>query len=182
MPRVARIGHVGLHVRDLERSRRFYRDVIGLTVTDEVADTGPVFLSAQPEVEHHELVLLPGRGPDDGQILLQQLSFRCNTAKDVFDFYQRFKREKVTFDFVASHGNAIGIYFFDPDGNRCEIYWDTGLKAKQPFIVAVDLSRPMDDVLREIKASVAQHKDTGLLDWDSIELQRRGWSEEKPAV
>lgn len=178
MPRVARIGHVGLHVKDLERSRRFYHEVIGLTVTDEVAETGPVFLSAQPDVEHHELVLLPGRSEGDAQIL-QQLSFRCDTALDVFDFYQRLKGERVVFDFVASHGNAIGIYFFDPDGNRCEIYWDTGLQAKQPFLVAVDLSRPMADVLREIEASVAEHREAGFVDWDSIERQRHAWAEEK---
>jgi predicted permease len=33
--------------------------------------------------------------------------------------------------------NAIGIYIFDPEGNRVETYWDTGLKAKQPYCANV---------------------------------------------
>ena len=34
MPKVTSLGHMGFHVRDMERSVAFYRDVLGLTVSD----------------------------------------------------------------------------------------------------------------------------------------------------
>src|ERR1700722_7584593 len=58
---IAKLGHVGIHCNDLEATEAFYRDVVGLTVTDEDLQAGMVFLSAQPDQEHHELVLLRGR-------------------------------------------------------------------------------------------------------------------------
>jgi catechol-2,3-dioxygenase len=38
-PSIARLGHVGLHVQDLEKAKPFYRDILGLTVTDEDPET-----------------------------------------------------------------------------------------------------------------------------------------------
>ena len=58
---ISGLGHVGIHVQDLEASRKFYSELLGLTVTDESPELGMVFLSAQPEVEHHELLLCGGR-------------------------------------------------------------------------------------------------------------------------
>ena len=31
MPKVTSLGHMGVHVRDIERSVAFYRDILGLT-------------------------------------------------------------------------------------------------------------------------------------------------------
>jgi catechol 2,3-dioxygenase-like lactoylglutathione lyase family enzyme len=41
-PSIARLGHVGLHVRDLETQKAFYRDILGLTVSDEDPEMGLV--------------------------------------------------------------------------------------------------------------------------------------------
>ena len=30
MPAISKLGHVGLHVKDLEREKHFYRDILGL--------------------------------------------------------------------------------------------------------------------------------------------------------
>ena len=130
--RVARLGHVGLHVEDLEKQKSFYRDIVGLTVTDEDTERGLVFLSSRPNDEHHELLLCRGRNVGADARVVQQISFRCDTLDDVIGMYQRFKLHNVKFDAVLSHGNAIGVYIFDPEGNRIETYWNTGLAAKQP--------------------------------------------------
>jgi catechol-2,3-dioxygenase len=58
---VARLGHVGLHVQDLEKQKALYRDIIGLTVTDEDTEGGLVFMSSRPEEKHHELLLCRGQ-------------------------------------------------------------------------------------------------------------------------
>src|SRR5689334_25150641 len=131
--RIARLGHVGLHVHDLEKQKAFYRDIIGLTVTDEDAERGLVFMSSRPDDEHHELLLCRGRNVGDGARVMQQISFRCDDLEDVLGFYRRFKQNGVKFDVTLSHGNAVGVYVFDPEGNRIETYWNTGLSAKQPY-------------------------------------------------
>lgn len=61
MPAISRLGHVGVHVKDLERAKQFYRDILGLEVTDEDPGLGVVFMSARPAEEHHELALFGGR-------------------------------------------------------------------------------------------------------------------------
>jgi catechol-2,3-dioxygenase len=161
---IAKLGHVGIHCNDLEATTAFYRDVLGLTVTDEDPVAGMAFLSSQPEHEHHELVLMRGRDVPVGAMMLQQISFRCNTLADVLEFYARFKAERVVFDQVVTHGNAIGVYFFDPEGNRCEVYWPTGLHARQPFLNAIDLTQPPDAILAAIQGLVERYGTTGHVD------------------
>ena len=170
-PSVARLGHVGLHVHDLEKEKAFYRDIIGLTVTDEDSGLGMVFMSAQPEVEHHELLLCRGRNADADARVVQQVSFRCNTLDDVIGYYRRFKQHDVKIDMIISHGNAVGVYVFDPEGNRIETYWNTGLKAKQPFGARIDLDQPPEKLIKEIEESVAKYGATGFLDRERLMRQ-----------
>ncbi|MGH2541821.1 MAG: VOC family protein, partial [Ardenticatenaceae bacterium] len=62
MPKVSGLGHVGIFVNDLMKQRDFYSRVMGLQITDEdLEQRGMVFMSAQPEVEHHEFVIMKGR-------------------------------------------------------------------------------------------------------------------------
>ena len=172
-PSIARLGHVGIHCKDLQRQKAFYRDVLGLQVTNEDAQMGMVFLSARPREEDHELLLCAGREVED-VLLLQQMSWRCNELSDVIGFYQRLKEHGVQFDMIVSHGNAVGMYFRDPEENRLEIYWATGLDAKQPYLERVDLSEPPDEVMRKIRASVAQHGKDGIGDMAALGAQDIG--------
>ncbi|NLB47516.1 MAG: 3,4-dihydroxyphenylacetate 2,3-dioxygenase, partial [Microbacteriaceae bacterium] len=52
---ITRASHVTLGVTDLEASRDFYRDVVGLVVTEETGDA--VYLRGLEEAAHHSLVL-----------------------------------------------------------------------------------------------------------------------------
>lgn len=52
---ITRASHVSLGVTDLEKSRDFYRDVVGLVVTEEADDA--VYLRGLEEAAHHSLVL-----------------------------------------------------------------------------------------------------------------------------
>jgi len=141
MPKVTSLGHMGFYVRDVERSVAFYRDILGLTVSDR-SPRGAVFMTSQDRsVEHHELYLAPGRN-DDGQVnVLQQISFRCPTLKDVKDFYQLFVEKNVPISRVVSHGNTVSIYANDPDGNSVEVYWPSGIDVPQPFGKPMDLTK-----------------------------------------
>jgi catechol 2,3-dioxygenase-like lactoylglutathione lyase family enzyme len=166
-PRIAKLGHVGLYVRDLERQAAFYRDVLGLSIADGSPQARLVFLSARPDHEHHELLVvraLPNEGPTQR---LNQISFRCEAITDVIGFYRRLVSHGVTFDRIVSHGTAIGVHFFDPEDNRCEVYCPTGLEAKQPFVLDIDITRPVDELMRDVEAAGGRYRDTGI-------VQKRG--------
>lgn len=174
MPTIARLGHVGLHVTDLPRAVSFYRDILGLTVTDEDAAAGMVFLSARPAEEHHELLLCAGRNAPREAMVVQQISFRCDSLEDVRGYYRRLRESRVPIDMTVSHGNAIAAYFYDPDGNRCEVYWGTGLEARQPYLESVDLDEPADVLMDRVRGSVRQHGATGFVDRRFLEQQNIG--------
>lgn len=166
MPRVDCVGHVGINTSNPDKMLAFYRDVIGLQITDEDTDHGLVFLSADPLAEHHHLVL--ARVPEMQQMrpVLQQLSFRCSALEDVIGFFDRFKNEGVRIQYAVTHGNAIGVYFYDPDGNRCEVYWQTGLQARQAFRVGIDLAKPAEELIDQVWALVEEYGETGFVESD----------------
>jgi catechol-2,3-dioxygenase len=125
----------------MERSKAFYRDILGLKVNDE--SERMIFMSAQDRLaEHHELVL--ARDRVDGTVV-QQISFRCASLQDVRDFYKKFIANNVPINRVVSHGNAIGLYFQDPDGNNIEVYYPTQIDWPQPFGEPVDLINDSDE-------------------------------------
>jgi hypothetical protein len=74
------------------------------------------------------------------------------------------REHRVRIDMVVTHGNAIGIYFYDPEGNRCELYWKTGLAARQPFLEAIDLDQPAEAILARVRDLVARYGETGHVD------------------
>ena len=148
MPKVASLGHIGLLVHDIERSKAFYRYVLGMTVSDE-SETGTVFMTAQErDQEHHELQLRPGR--EEGGSIVTQISFRCGTLAELKAFHHDFVDRGVPVERVASHGNAIGIYLWDPDGNTVEVYWPTGIDWPQPFRKSVDLTAADEEILANL--------------------------------
>ncbi|MBV9120418.1 MAG: VOC family protein [Chloroflexi bacterium] len=169
---IQKIGHVGIYVQDIRKMRDFYRDVVGLQVSDEDLDgLGACFLTSNPDREHHEFVMFAAR--DESQkSCVQQISFSCESADDVVGYYRRFKEHGVQFDRVTNHGNAIGLYFYDPEGNRCEVYWTTPFKAHQPYGVAADLTKPLDQLIKEIEEDVKIYGETGHRDPESYARQR----------
>jgi catechol-2,3-dioxygenase len=98
--------------------------------------------------EHHELLLVSGRNDENRVNVLQQISFRCATLKDVKDFYRVFVENSVPINRVVSHGNTVSIYAEDPDGNSVEVYWPSGVDVPQPFGKPMDLTKS-DTEIRE---------------------------------
>jgi catechol 2,3-dioxygenase-like lactoylglutathione lyase family enzyme len=164
MPRIERLGHVGLYVQDLDKSLAFYRDLLGLHVTDLIATRRIAFLSSRPQAEHHELVLCEGRSVGRREFLLQQLSFRCTALQDVLDYHRILKAHSVPIQYNVSHGNAVGTYFYDPDGNVCEVYWPTGLQARQGFLQGLDFSQSPEQLMELVREYVTRYGATGYRD------------------
>ncbi|WP_200309303.1 VOC family protein [Streptomyces adelaidensis] len=143
------LGHTGFWVHDLATMRDFYTRVLGLTVTDEDDERGIVFLSSCPEEEHHEFVLQRGRTAMQGAKLTHQVSWRVDSLETVIDFHHRFRDEGIEVQQEVTHGNAIGIYFFDPEGNRNEVYLRVDRDVRQPFRKTLNLDQSPADVFAE---------------------------------
>jgi len=166
---IQKLGHVGIYANDLETMRDFYTRVVGLQIADEAPNA--VFMSSDPEREHHEFVIFRSSGPEQ-QTCVQQISFSCANLEDVVQYYHRFKDNGVRFRSVTSHGNAVGLYFYDPEGNVCEVYWTTPWKARQPYGVAIDLTRDIAEVKRLVEEDVKVYGETGHRDPESFVRQQ----------
>ena len=86
--------------------------------------------------------------------LVQQISFRCPSLEDVLEYYQRFVAEGVPIQMSITHGNAVGLYFEDPDGNIAEVYWPTGIQAPQPFLEHLDFTQTPDELMKQVRELV----------------------------
>ena len=155
MPEIGSLGHVGIYANDIMKMRDFWTRVIGLKIADEDLDgRGMCFLSADPEREHHEFVLMKGREAPEDAKLVQQISFIVPTIDDLRDYYHRLQAENVKIDRIVSHGNAFGMYFFDPEGNRIELYYPTGFKVPQPHGDPINLEDSNEELLAAARALI----------------------------
>jgi catechol-2,3-dioxygenase len=154
MPAIAGLGHVGIHTEDLMKMRDFYTRVMGLHIADENLDRGIVFLSADPEYEHHEFVLATGRDVPQGAKVVQQISFKVQSPEDLRDYHRRLQAEPMRIERFVSHGNALGLYFFDPEGNRIEVYYKTGFPVPQPHGDPLSMVASTEEWLATARAAI----------------------------
>ncbi len=119
---VRELGHVSLFVRDLDATRRFYRDVPGLAETGTGKNGRLVFFSAG--VHHHDLSCELARAEGPGQQPkgvpgLYHIAFTVGTSLDDLAEARRW---------VEAHGQTPfgeydrGFCIRDPDGHEVELY------------------------------------------------------------
>jgi len=51
-----------------------------------------------------------------------------------------------------THGNAISVYFADPEGNGIEVFCDTPWHVRQPQARGWDPAKSVDEVLKSVEA------------------------------
>ncbi len=125
--RITKIGHIALHVRDLERSARFYTEVLGFQVSDVYGDDmipgGAVFLRCN--TDHHGIALFRAEAEALANAGLHHMAFAVATLDEVVRVREHLRRHDVPIDFDGRRraGCQIAVEFRDPDGHRLEIYW-----------------------------------------------------------
>jgi hypothetical protein len=62
------------------------------------------------------------------------------------EMHRRLEREGVAELAPVSHGNALSVYFKDPEGNRIELFVDTPWYVEQPVRVPLDLKLPEAEI------------------------------------
>ncbi|MDO8768560.1 MAG: VOC family protein [Burkholderiaceae bacterium] len=173
-------SHMGFYVRDLERMARFYKEVLCFTETDR-GDLGAVqlvFLSRNP-AEHHQVVLATGRPTDLSFSVINQISFRVPNLATL-----RLVRDRVVIDpdvtdlLCATHGNAVSIYFRDPEGNRIEVFMDSPWYCEQPLREPIDLDQSDEDIMARAEAIArSRPRFQSRTEWQSKMAQLMGVSQ-----
>jgi len=128
---VRKIGHAVIFASDLERSTRFYVDVLGFKVSDtydgSMMPGGMVFLRCNPD--HHCLALVGGLGTskrgDETDKSLHHLAFELATLDEVFRARDHLVTHgaKLTYQGRRRAGCQVSVEFLDPDGHHLELYW-----------------------------------------------------------
>ena len=122
-----KIGHVVLNCRNLERSIRFYTEVLGFQVSDvypeEMVPGGMAFLRCN--TDHHGIGLVGSLDRAATNHDLNHLAFEVGSLDEVLLAARRLHEHGATVDFEGRRraGVQIAVEFRDPDGHRLEIYW-----------------------------------------------------------
>lgn len=125
--RIAKLGHIVLNVGDLERSVKFYTQVLGFSVSDvyppEMVSGGMVFMRCN--ADHHGVALVGSLTRPSESFELNHLAFEVATLDEVLRARDHLRRHGVPIDFEGRRraGCQIAVEFRDPDGHRLEIYW-----------------------------------------------------------
>jgi len=125
-PPTVRIGHVHLKVADLERSLGFWRDVLGLEVTQRMGSQA-AFLSFGGY--HHHIALntwesAGGKPPPPRSTGLYHVALLYPARAALADALRRLIAADIPLDGAADHGVSEALYLSDPDDNGVELYWD----------------------------------------------------------
>ncbi|VWX61310.1 Glyoxalase [Burkholderiales bacterium 8X] len=151
-PNRLRFSHMGFFATDIERQANFYKTVLAFTETDRGQLQGPngpmqlVFLSRDPD-EHHQLVLASGRPEKIDFNVINQISMKTDSLETLQDFHRRVRNANAEELVAVTHGNALSVYFRDPEGNRVELYWDLPWYVSQPCRVEAPFELPAPELL-----------------------------------
>ena len=143
---VKELGHIVLYVRDLQRSVRFYRDVLGWR--QAIPDATMPFPAAMFSGgrTHHELLLIEVGPeatpiPSGRRVGLYHFGLKVgDTDEELRAALDRLQQAGVPLMGTADHGMTHSLYLADPDGNEIELYVDVpGADWNDPDVL---MSRP----------------------------------------
>ncbi len=124
---ITKIGHVVLNVTNLERSVKFYTEVMGFKVSDvyppNMMPGGMVFLRFN--ADHHGIALVGTLNTVSPNVELHHMAFEVETLDEVIRARNHLRAHNAKIDFEGRRraGVQIAVEFRDPDGHRLEIYW-----------------------------------------------------------
>ena len=102
--------------------------------------------------DHHQLAFTVSRG-DEEAMSLDHNAFRVGSIADVREMIDRVSKDpRVKSHMPLTHGNAISVYFSDPEGNGVEVFWDSPWHVKQPAVQGWDPSMSDEEVLADVEA------------------------------
>ena len=127
------LGHIYLFVSDLEKSREFYRDVVGLTeipIEQALRFKQAIFIGGTGRT-HHELFLAevedpnPTPVPAAPRLGLNHFGIKVGeTREELLAVFRAAKRLGARTIAASDHGHTHSLHLLDPDGVQVEVYVD----------------------------------------------------------
>ena len=118
-----RLQHLVLWVSSVERSVRFYRDVLGFEVT--VRRPRAAFLKIPGSPDDHHLGLFEQTGappPDERVARMYHSAWEVGEITDLARARQRLIETGAMVG-ESDHGVSLSLYAKDPDGLEFEVFW-----------------------------------------------------------
>ena len=118
-----RLQHLVLWVSSVERSVRFYRDVLGFEVT--VRRPRAAFLKIPGSFDDHHLGLFEQTGappPDERVARMYHSAWEVGEITDLARARQRLIETGAMVG-ESDHGVSLSLYAKDPDGLEFEVFW-----------------------------------------------------------
>lgn len=149
MAKIKRVGHVVLGVRDPQKSIKFYTEVLGMELVNVLEEMQMAFFSFGER--DHDIAVI--KVPDDqpvGSAGLAHTALEIEGGQEQLrELYERLKSYDARVEFTADHVLTKSVYFFDPDGNRLEIFSQemtpaVGKQFLHDARAAADVMRPLD--------------------------------------
>ncbi len=122
------LGHVVFYVKDLERSLKFYRDLLGFMEVGRVFDGAAAALTSGRT--HHELLLIQvgdaPAAPPGRRLGLYHIGIKIgDSLEELRAARQELDRAGIRVEGMSDHTVSQSLYLHDPDGNEVEIYVDS---------------------------------------------------------
>lgn len=127
---VKELGHIVLYVHDLDRSVRFYRDVLGWHQVLGGEPGGPPVAAFSSGRTHHELLLIEV-GPDAQELPagrrvgMYHFGLKVGDSDDdLRKVLAELQEAGTPVTGASDHTVTHSLYITDPDGNEIELYID----------------------------------------------------------
>ncbi len=128
--KIVKVGPVRIFVPDMEEALYFYRDVLGLTITEEINYNGHRCVFLRTNTEHHSLALYPLALR--AELGLSEHTSLMSIGMQVAEYSQLVGAA----EFLADHGHKItklpqelfpgmahNAFVTDPDGHLVQLYF-----------------------------------------------------------
>jgi catechol 2,3-dioxygenase len=151
---VRELGHLVLYVRDIERSTRFYREVLGWRqimpvpgANGELERKPFAAFNAPSGRTHHELLLIEvgedaAAQPRGRRVGLYHFGLKIGTSDDELrEALAKLEESGTPLLGMSDHTVTHSLYIADPDGNEIELYVD---------VPGVDWQTPVDSPVKPL--------------------------------
>ncbi|HEY4908713.1 MAG TPA: VOC family protein [Methylomirabilota bacterium] len=118
-----RLQHLVLWVSDVERSVRFYCDLLGFEVTKQYPNAA--FLKIPGTTDDHNLGLFEQKGarkPDESVARMYHSAWEVAEVTDLVRARRRLIEAGALVG-QSDHGVSLSLYAKDPDGLEFEVFW-----------------------------------------------------------
>jgi catechol-2,3-dioxygenase len=139
-----RLQHLVLWVSDVERSTRFYGDLLGFEVKHRFPGAAFLKIPGTPDDHHLGLFEQPGvRPPDERVARMYHAAWEVGEITDLMRARQRLLEAGALVG-ASDHGTSLSLYAKDPDGLEFEVFWtvpDGAPVGTRPLHLEAELAR-----------------------------------------